>query len=383
MAHVEEIIKNKKYKLVAEVGEDERKRRTRTVEARGKRHAEELLREFLNELDEIAHLDSSDPSFVGFVNLWMENFVIPELEPPTIERYENQLLHINRYFKNKKLKNVKTLDIVEFFKHEKRAGRASLPLKYDILTSIFKHAILWQMILKEHNPLDGVQKPKYTSKQHKDHIRKEEVPILMNLITKLEQRQQLIVKLALFGGLRRGEIAAIASDVLDFKNNTIEIKRSLQVSKKKGIRLKATKSEDTRIITLPPKFMKELHTYYIERLNLRMKMANLWQGFKDHKGKEVFLIFSNEYGKPYRPDSITQFWGRFIKRNKDKIRRIRFHDLRHSSATIILSESNDNITMRTVQERLGHKDIETTLRYYSHVTREDDKKASDIFDEFT
>lgn len=274
-------------------------------------------------------------------------------------------------------------DITQFFNAEKRAGRASLPLKHEILTSIFKHAVIWQMIDQKMNPMNNVPTPKYTTKQHIDHYRKEEIPILMELIeSELNKRQQLIVKLALFGGLRRGEVAGIASDVLDFENNRITIKRSLQVSSKEGLRLKETKSEDTRTITIPENLMKDLHEYYIKKLNLRMEMGNLWKGFQDINGEEVFMLFANEYGIPIRPDSITQFWNRFNERNKGEIRRIRFHDLRHSSATIILSTSNTPITMRTVQKRLGHKDIKTTLKFYSHVTEEDDRRASDVFNEF-
>src|SRR5690625_868523 len=233
MAHIQELEKNKKYKLIVEVGTDKRKRRTRTVDASGIREARRLLREFQNELDEMAHLDRSDPSFVAFSNLWMENYAMEELQPNTAETYQQQLKYIKDYFKEYKLKNIKPFDITQFFNAEKRAGRASLPLKHKILTSIFKHAVLWQMIDEKNNPMTNVSTPNYTKKQEIDHYRFEEVPILMDLIDKdLNERQQLIVKLALFGGLRRGEVAGIASDVLDFENNKITIKRSLQHSKR-------------------------------------------------------------------------------------------------------------------------------------------------------
>lgn len=116
-----------------------------------------------------------------------------------------------------------------------------------------------------------------------------------------------------------------------------------------------------------------------ERLYLKDEMDRLWKGFKDDTGKKVLLLFSNEYGIPFRPDSVTQFWGRLMNKNKDKIKRIRFHDLRHSSASLILSEG---VNMKVVQKRLGHKNIKTTLNMYAHITDEDDKKASDIFNEF-
>src|SRR5690625_7422566 len=92
------------------------------------------------------------------------------------------------------------------------------------------------------------------------------------------------------------------------------------------------------------------------------EMGNLWKGFKVEEDKEVHLLFSDKSGYPYRPDTITQLWGRFSKRNKEKLSKIRFHDLRHSSATYILSEgTKEGLNMKTVQRRFGHKDIKTTM----------------------
>jgi integrase len=82
--------------------------------------------------------------------------------------------------------------------------------------------------------------------------------------------------------------------------------------------------------------MKDLYKYYVKKLNLKMPRANLWEGFKDVNGQKVFLLFSNEYGIPRRPDTLTQFWNRFVERHKSELRRVRFHDLRHSSASLIL-----------------------------------------------
>src|SRR5690625_7568526 len=86
MAHIQELEKNKKYKLIVEVGTDKRKRRTRTVDASGIREARRLLREFQNEIDDTAHLDTSDPNFIAFANLWVDNYVIEELQPNKIGR---------------------------------------------------------------------------------------------------------------------------------------------------------------------------------------------------------------------------------------------------------------------------------------------------------
>ena len=256
--------------------------------------------------------------------------------------------------------------------------------KYKLLLSIFKHAVMWKVIRSEDNPMENQPVPKPLHRQqNKDFYRSHEIPVMLELLKDREEKNQLIVLLALTGALRRGEIAGLTTDMIDFKNNRIHIKYSLQYSKRNGLKLKSTKASEERIVTFPEKFMKRLHKHYLKVLNLKMEMGSLWKGFKDVNGKEVIMLFSNKYGIPQRPDSITQFWNRFTLKNEDVLRRIRFHDLRHSSATFILNEgSKKGLNIKTVQKRLGHTDIKTTLRLYSHVSEDDDVTAGDLFEKF-
>lgn len=99
------------------------------------------------------------------------------------------------------------------------------------------------------------------------------------------------------------------------------------------------------------------------------------------KKAKRYSYFSNN-GKPYRPDTVSQFSSRFTIKHKKILRRIRFHDLRHTSATYYLSEgASKKLNIRTLQKRLGHKDISTTLNLYSHVSEKDDKVAGELFND--
>lgn len=383
MASIQELIPRKKYKLWAELGKlpnGKRDRRSKTVEASGKREARKMAQEYEDELKDRLKLDEEMP-FTILADKWWKNFAEVKLEAPTQEAYEASLKLIKSFFENYRTNEISPLSIVEFYNFEKQEGRGSLETKHKVLLSIFKHAVKWKVIKAEDNPMEDQEKPKDTHKQQKDFYRTHEFPILFELLKEHREDQQLIVLLALTGGLRRGEIAGLAADVCNFDKNAILVKRSLQSSRKHGLRLKGTKSEDTRIVTLSPKLMERLHDHYKKQLELKEEMGNLWEGFEDENGKEVFLLFANEYGRPYRPDTITQFWGRFSTRHKDKLRKIRFHDLRHSSATYILSEgTKEGLNMKTVQKRLGHKDIKTTMNLYSHVSEQDDEATGRLFD---
>lgn len=379
MASFKEVSKGK-YRLYVELGYDaegKRRRKTKTVEATGPRQARKLLQEFEMEVLDSQHLEDENPTFASFVDRWKSNYAEVELSASTLEKYNDVLKYIQPYFKGKRMKDITTFHIVQYFTKERKEKRGSLEKKYNLLQSIFKYAAKWRIIDDKTNPMVGVDRPKIKKKKV-DFYDKEEITILLELIKELLPYQQLIIQLAVTAGLRRGEILALADDVLDFPNNKIHIKRSLQFTKNKGLLLKETKTEDERTVTIPESLMKKLHSFYVRKLNLKMEMANTWKGFEDADEKNVMLLFSDEYGIPLRPDTVTQFWNRFMLRHKDKIKRIRFHDLRHSSASLILSEG---VNMKVVQKRLGHKNIKTTMNIYSHVTEKDDEKASDVFEE--
>lgn len=94
----------------------------------------------------------------------------------------------------------------------------------------------------------------------------------------------------------------------------------------------------------------------------------------DFLANEVAMLFTQANGEVMRPDSVTQFWGRIVDRYK--LKKISFHDLRHSSASLLISQG---INMKVVQKRLGHTNIKTTLNICGHVTQKDDELASDVF----
>ena len=86
-------------------------------------------------------------------------------------------------------------------------------------------------------------------------------------------------------------------------------------------------------------------------------------------------VLFTEDGAMYNPDSITKKWIKFIR--KHKLPDVRLHDLRHSCATLMIE---NNIPMKTVQERLGHADFSTTANIYAHVTAKMQKAAADTMD---
>lgn len=381
MASIHEIIRGKKYRLVAELGylpNGKRDRKTKIVEASGKREARKLAQEFEDEIKNERKY-SKNMLFVTFVDNWKENFAKDNLDVATMEKYEGSLKHIVAYFENYRISDIQPLHIVNFYKNEQKNKRRSLETKHKIFNSLFNMAITWKVIDKSNNPMKDLKVTKDVKKQISDFYRPHEIPTLLELLQEHTEEQQVMVLLALMCGLRRGEVVGITTDACDFKNNTIYIKRSLQQTKTKGIILKDTKNKETRLVIVPEKLMERIRKLHDFKLNLKKEMGNLWEGFEDEHGNQIVLLFSKPTGYPNRPDNVTTFWSRFTNRHKDKLRQVRFHDLRHSSASVLLSQG---VNIKVIQKRLGHKDIKTTLNLYSHVTEQDDIAASGVFDSY-
>ncbi|UOQ47253.1 tyrosine-type recombinase/integrase [Gracilibacillus caseinilyticus] len=95
-----------------------------------------------------------------------------------------------------------------------------------------------------------------------------------------------------------------------------------------------------------------------------MESQNLW------KWKNHLFLFSDEFGQPLRPDSISQWWIRFTETDKykeAKLKRIRFHDLRHTSATLLIDKG---VHAKVIQERFGHSKISNTMDVYGHILQD-------------
>lgn len=109
----------------------------------------------------------------------------------------------------------------------------------------------------------------------------------------------------------------------------------------------------------------------------RVKQEQIRQSLNLPSLTDDSLVFSHFDGSPYLPDSITHAWIKLARKNG--FHDVRFHDLRHSMASLMLKQ---NIHPKVVSERLGHANVNTTLNVYSHVTPGLHQAAANRLDEF-
>lgn len=220
---------------------------------------------------------------------------------------------------------------------------------FNLLQTAYKAAHKKELIAK--NPfdlLDDGSRPR-ASKPKVDYWTVEEVKQFFSV---LEHRQKILFVLAIYTGMRRGEILGLRWRDIDMKNSQIRIRQTL---KPKGRVKDGGKNQNAeRSITFSKYVGDEL------KRHKAMIVQECWESGREFKD-DGFVVCSPD-GQPASLGNFHKFWTRIIK--KTNMRYIRFHDLRHTCASLLLTSG---VHPKVVQELLGHSSIKVTLDLYSHL----------------
>lgn len=178
---------------------------------------------------------------------------------------------------------------------------------------------------------------------------------------------RVLVEMALFTGLRRGEIVGLKWEDIDFEKRCLSVKRSIYKLRDGKAKEKIPKTKSSiRTIAIPDRLCTSLMEYRVHQEKHASFLGSTWQN--------LGYIFTEEDGYVMNPQTPTKQFSKFLKRHN--IRHLKFHGLRHTSATMLLANGCD---IKTVSMRLGHSDIETT-NIYVHALESIDRRAAETFD---
>lgn len=174
--------------------------------------------------------------------------------------------------------------------------------------------------------------------------------------------------LAVTTGLRQGELFGLKWSDLEWETRKIHIQRQVQRQTEGLVFTEPKSAAGRRVITLGKGTIQKLHTYYDQQQKERVFAGDKWQ--------DTDLIFSTPIGTPLEASNILKIYKKCLK--EADLPNLRFHDLRHTAATLMLQEG---INPKVVQERLGHSDISLTLNTYSQVLPSMQEDAAEKLDE--
>ncbi|MEA5039020.1 MAG: tyrosine-type recombinase/integrase [Clostridiaceae bacterium] len=211
-----------------------------------------------------------------------------------------------------------------------------------------------------------------------------EMKAVISLLNSEPVKWKTAVMLLFYSGMRRGELLGLEWKDIDFENRVIHISRTSQYISSMGIITKDTKNcSSARTIKLPLEAFQLLRDYKNWWSDFQVAMGNKWL-FRIEvvyaNGKKEFIdndrLFIKDDSTPMNPDSLTDWLHNFVERNH--LPKFSPHSLRHTNASLLIA---NGVSIPTVSKRLGHSNVSTTARIYSHAIQSADEIASNILSE--
>ena len=354
-------------------------------------------------------LDGEKITLKDFIERWRSERAEQELQPGTLDKYNDAINHfILPALGHLKLTEIKPHSINKFLvdltkdgcRHDGKPGsysKGTIHKISNVLSSILRTATEWEVI--ERNPCDPVRvkaedtadKIKFFTPQQtavfldyiehpftirtRGHSRVDDTgkPYTVGDYTstkELPTQLKVLFTLAIYSGLRKGEILALKWEDVDFENNTVAVTKAAAMVKGEQI-VKVPKTRNSyRVVSIPHSVTEKLRKLQLEQTRYRLSVGDYWQGegwiFTQDDGRMM------NYSTPYKSlqDILTHY--NADKAEADKLPMIPFHGLRHTTATLQIAAGTD---VRTVSSIMGHRETSTTMNIYAHNLKTAEQEA--------
>jgi len=362
--------RGKKYEVVVSIGRNpitgNRKQKTKSGFTR-KRDAEAFLRKWLIELDENRYVEPTKETFESYMEYWFTTHYQKRIKETTVSNrkyaMEKHLIRENP-FSNIELSKITTEMIDSLYNKKLDEGYSTNTIRkiHQMLNQAFKQAVKWKKVA--HNPVVDADPPAVKTKESKIWSFEE---IHSFLAHSKEERHYITFLLAIYTGMRKGEILGIKWSDIDFKNKIIRVERTLVSIPGKGYELSSPKTFKSR---------RQIHIpdHLLEALIAHKEQQKIWKQCFGIAYQENDLVVCTEKGTFQDPRNVLRVMKRLCE--TANITKIRFHDIRHTHASILIAERVDIVK---VANRLGHTKAKTTLDYYAHLIPSDQDEVADIF----
>ena len=315
---------------------------------------------------------SANMLFSDYMKAWLQ-ITRSSIATSTYMSYSNTVMKkIVPYFQEKKitLGGLQARHIQSYYLHELKTVSANTVIKaHANIHKALKYAV--KMDLIPNNPAEKVERPK-KSRYIADYYRQDELEQLLEA-TK-DHYLSLLIQMTVFYGLRRSEVLGLKWDVIDFQRNTITIKHIVAnaVADGKRILIQEDRAKTKSSLRSLP-LIEDLREKLLERKAQQEENKKICGNCYNHEYDGY--VFVDPMGKLYVPDEVSDHFRTLLKQKG--LRHIRFHDLRHSCASLLLA---NGVPMKQIQEWLGHSDMGTTANIYSHLDFNSKISSANVMD---
>ena len=288
-----------------------------------------------------------------FLTGWLEDVVKPNLRPYTYQSYSAQVrCHIAPALGHYRLTRLTAQDIQGFLNVKLASGLSPRTVQYlhAILRGALGRAERWGMIPRN---VARLASPPRVPKANIEPLTPVEAKRL--LAAAREDRLEALYTVALALGLRQGEALGLRWQDVNLEAGTLLVRKSLQKQDGKFVLAEVKTDKSRRALKLPDVCTAALRTHQYRQAEERERFGSTW-------GNDLSLVFTELDGTPLSRFAVTRRFQRLL--DLEGLPSHRFHDLRHTSATLLLAQG---IPLRVIQELLGHSLLATTADVYSHV----------------
>jgi integrase len=321
--------------------------------AKTRKEAADKLKSAQRSILDGVDLSAERMTVAHFLDKWLVASVKPSTRHKTFTTYESLCrTAIRPRIGNKNLSKLTALDLQSLYSELTDSGLSSRTVHHvhRVLHRAFTQAVRWKILSR--NPCDGATSPK---------VPRAELTVWgagdadAFLLATREHRMHGLYVLALTTGMRQGELLGLKWADIDFDTGTLAVRRALQWQRGIGLAFVEPKTARSR---------RKIHLSQTALFALRAHKDR--QAFDRHAAgaawNELGLVFCDAAGEPLSPTNETKRFQRAVAATG--LPAIRFHDLRHTAATILLAKG---VHVKLVSEMLGHSTIVLTLDTYSHV----------------
>lgn len=370
--------------------------------------------EFENRVKNGLVLAGEKTTLAEFVERWRNEYALQNLQPGTLEKYnaeiDEKILPALGYMK---LTEIKPHNVNAFFvsmtkdgvrKDGKKGGysKRTISKTANVLSSILKTAVDWEVInrnpcdrvrvrgedtaetIKFFTPdqtaafLDFIEKPYAVYTRGHTRVDDTGIPYTVgdySLTRTMPEQLRVLLNLAVYSGLRKGELLALQWSDIDFQNSTISVTKSAAVVNGEQVCKEPKTKRSHREVSIPTFITDRLYNLKIQQTKTKLELGAYWKGdnwiFTQANGSMM------SYSTPYITfqDTIDRYNASHDMEHQ--LPHIPFHGLRHTSATLLIAGHQD---VQTVSHRMGHAQASTTMNIYAHALKECDRTASDVLE---
>lgn len=370
-------VKNGIYQIIFSYYDENGKRKQRSestgLKERGnKRKAEAMMKARLEELEaqSSAQIEAEDVLFLDAMEEWLTVVMPTQVRQNTLDEYKRAFnYHLKPYerFQRLPIQKLSPQILQSFYNGKVRDGLSpnTIHKLHANISKFLKYALRLDMI--EKNPAERVTLPKKVQSRKAKFLSPKQLQSLLRLFW--GDPIEPVVYLAVHLGVRRSEACGLQWESVDFERRRIMIRHTAVVVCGKVIFSENTKSESSRrVLAMSGAVAAYLEHLKQEQQRNREKFGNTYY--------ESNFVCTNADGTPINPDFVSHHFPRVLKTSE--LPPIRFHDLRHSCASLLHASGYD---LKDIQTWLGHSDIQTTGNIYTHLdTRRMDNMAQAMGD---